>query len=67
MGTEDAEIKVSSVGNAELEARFLPFKLPVDQNIAVHASPTARNFFHVLISTRLVHSPSFNPNPLFTF
>ena len=67
MGTEDAEIKVSFVvGNPELTI-FRPFKLAIDQNIATCASPTARNFFLVLISILLVHSPSFNPSPLPTF
>ena len=41
-GTVDTEIKVPSVENVEL---VLPLKLGIGQNIAMHASPTARNFF----------------------
>ena len=62
-GTADAEIKIPSVENPEL-TNALPLKPGVCQNIAMHASPTTRNFFLVLILTLQVHSPSFIPNPL---
>ena len=40
----------------------------VGQNIAIHVSPSARNFFLVLNFTRPAHSlPSFPPKPLPTF
>ena len=39
----------------------------VGQNIATHASPTARNILHVLISTTPVHSPSLFHNSLLPF
>ena len=55
-GTADAEIKVPSVENSELP-KVLPLKPGVGQNIAMHASSTAMNFF--LISTFPVHSTSF--------
>ena len=45
----------------------LPFKPGVGQNIATHTSSTARDIFFVLISTFLVHSPSFFLNLLITF
>ena len=35
-----------------------PLKPEVGQKIATHALPAARIFFHVLISTIMVHSPS---------
>ena len=57
-GTVDAEIKVPSVENPQL-MNVLPLKPGVSQNIAMYALLTARNFFHVLISTYQVHSPSF--------
>ena len=57
-GAADAEIKVPSVENPEL-ANVLPLKPGVDENIAMHALPTARNFFFVLILTFPVDSPSF--------
>ena len=41
-GTADPEIKVHSVENPEL-TNVLPVELGVGQNIATHASPTARN------------------------
>ena len=48
-----------AVENPELTNVF-PLKPGVEQNIATHASPTASNFFFVLISTFPVHSPSFS-------
>ena len=57
-GTVDAEMKVPSVENPELINVF-PLKPGVGQKIAMYALLTARNFFHVLISTSHVHSPSF--------
>ena len=54
--TTDVEIKVPSVENSEL-TNVLPLKPGVGQNIATQASPTARNFFLVLIST--FHLSSF--------
>ena len=62
----DAEMKVPSVENTEL-THVLLLKPGVGQDIAIHASPTARNFVLVLIFTLPVHSPSFSPNPLPTF
>ena len=56
-GIVDTEIMVSSVVNPELTNA--PLKPGVGQNIAMHASPTARNFSLVLISASPVHSPSF--------
>ena len=44
------------VKNPEL-TNVLPFKPGVGQKIAMHASLTARNFFFVLFSTFMVHSP----------
>ena len=44
------EIKVPSIEKPEL-TNVLPLKSGVGQNIAMHASPTARNFFLTLIST----------------
>ena len=55
-GTTDAVIKAPSVENPEL-TNVLPLKLGIAQNIATHASPTARNVFLVLISTFSVRSP----------
>ena len=57
-GTEDSEIKVPSVENPEL-TNCLSLKPGVGQNIAMHASPTARNNLLVLISTSLILSLSF--------
>ena len=54
--TADAEINVPSVENPKL-TDVLP-KPEAGQNIATHASPTARNLFLVIISTFPVHSPS---------
>ena len=59
---QGTKIKDLSVGNPEL-TNVLPLKPGVGQS-TMHASPTARNFFLVLILTFLVHSPSFIPNPL---
>ena len=42
-----------------LQTGAVRLKPRVGQNIAVHASPTARNYFLVLISTFSVHEPSF--------
>ena len=65
----DAEIKVPSVKNPEL-TNVLPLKQGVSQNIAVHALPTVRKVFLVLIYTFQVFL-SFggrgSPNPLPTF
>ena len=57
-GTVDAGIKVPSVENPEVTSVF-PLKPREGQNIARHASPTARSSFLLLISTFPVHSPSF--------
>ena len=57
-GTADAEIKAPSVENPGL-TNVLPRKPGVGQNIATHASTTARNFFLVQIFTYPTHSPSF--------
>ena len=57
LGTADAEINVPS-----FETRVdkcSPLTPGVGQNIAMHASPAARNFFLALISTFPVHSPSY--------
>ena len=56
-GTADAEIKVLYVENPEL-TNALSVKPAVGQHIASLASPTARNFLFVLISTSAVHSSS---------
>ena len=48
-----------SVENQELTYVLL-LKPGVGQSIAMHALPTARNFFFVLIPTFMVHSPSFS-------
>ena len=65
-GTVDAGIKVPSVENPEVTSVF-PLKPREGQNIARHASPTARSSFLLLISTFPVHSPSFFSNPFPTF
>ena len=62
-GTADAKVKVPSVENPEL-TNVLP---GVCVSSAMHASPTARNFFFVLILTFPVHLPLFFSNPLSTF
>ena len=61
--TADAEIKVPSGENPEL-TNGLSLKPGVGQNIATHASLTAKNVFLVLISIFAVLSPSFVPDPL---
>ena len=61
--TAYAEIKIPSVENME-PTNVLPLKSGLGQNIAMHASPTARKFFLVLISAIPVHWPSFFPSPL---
>ena len=48
-GTADAQIKVPSAENLELSC-VLALKPGVGQNIAMHASPTARSFLLVLIT-----------------
>ena len=53
----NVEIKVPSVGNSELTDGLL-LKPGVGQNIAMHASPAARNLFFVLICSFTAHSPS---------
>ena len=53
-GTADA-VKVPSVENREL-TNVLPLKFGVGRNTAMHASPTAGNFFLVPNSTFPVHS-----------
>ena len=40
-------------------SKLLCVKPGVGQNIAMHVSPTAKDFFLELICTFLVHSPSF--------
>ena len=52
-GTVDTEIKAPSAVNTEL-LTFLSLKPGVDQNIAMHASSTARNFS---LSNSNLHSP----------
>ena len=47
-GTADVEIKVHSVENPD-RTDVLLLKQGVVQNVASHASPTARILFHVLI------------------
>ena len=43
-------------------SKILLLKPGVGQNIFLHASPTARDFFLELISALLVHSPAFFQN-----
>ena len=57
-GSADAKIKVPSAQNQEL-TNVLLIDPGAGQNTALHASPTARNFFLVLICPLPVHSPSF--------
>ena len=58
--TADAEIKVLSVENPGLSKVF-SVKPGIGQNIAMHASPAARNVFLVLISTFLsIHLPIYS-------
>ena len=47
--------------------KVLPLKLGAGQNIALYASPTARDFFLESIYTLLVHSLAFFPEPLPSF
>ena len=61
--TAAAKVLVPSVENPEL-TNVLP---GVCVNSAMHASPTANNFFFVLILTFPIHLPLFLPNPLPTF
>ena len=55
MGTADAETRVCSAENPEV-TNVRSFKPGVGQNIAAHASPTARNSFFVPYSTFPVYS-----------
>ena len=63
-GIADAEITIPSAENSD-QSKVLSFQSGVGRNIAMHALPTARNFF--LMSALSVHSTSFVPNlsPLF--
>ena len=61
--TTDSEIKIPSFEKPSL-TNVLPLKPAGGQNIATHASPTAKNFSLVLISAFLVHLPLFFPNCL---
>ena len=56
-GTADAEIKDHVLRNQS--SKVVPLKPGVAENIAMHASPIARDFFLELISTSLVQSPLF--------
>lgn len=56
MGTADEEIKALSVVNPNL-TNILPLKLGVCQNMDMHASLIARNFFFCLMPTFPVQSP----------
>ena len=60
-GTADAEM--THVLRTQSSKDF-PLKPGVGHNTAMHASPTARNFFLELISTLPVHSPAICPKPL---
>ena len=60
--TADAEVKVPHVQSPKF-THVLLLNPGVGQNIATHALAIASNFFLVPISTILVHSPSFSPNP----
>ena len=55
-----------SLENLVLFSR-LTLKSGVGQNTTMHASPTARNFVLVLISTSPVHSTPFVTDPLPTY
>ena len=57
-GAVNAEINLLAVENLEL-SKVLPLKPRVGQNVAMHVSATARNFF--IITTFPVHSTSFSP------
>ena len=59
VGNPDAEINIPSVGNPEL-TNVLDVQPRVGQNIALHALPTARNFFLVPSSTFPVQSLSLS-------
>lgn len=64
----DSSLKIKKVGGmatvvVDLMRFSFSLKPEVAQNIALHASVTARNFFLVLFSTLFVHSPSVLPNP----
>ena len=56
--TADTEIKVASVENQDLTNVF-PLKPEIGQNIATHASPTARNVFSPEILFLLFNCVSF--------
>ena len=45
--------------DADQSSKVLPLQPGIGQNIAMHALPAARDFVLELISTFLVHSPSF--------
>ena len=53
----DADLYVSFVENPQLSRQLPSFQPKADQNIALHASPAARNS-DVLISAFPVHSTS---------
>ena len=64
--TADAEINFTFVENPELP-KVLPLKSGVGQNIALNASPTARDFF---ISKSYFSGPFifiFSPKPIPSF
>ena len=61
-GAADAEIKVPSGENTEL-LNVLPFKPGVGQYIAIHATLTAREFFHAYFYPSSPFTCIF-PNPL---
>ena len=58
--------KMTPFENPEL-TNILPGKPGVGPNIAMHASPTTKNAFLVLISFFQVHSPSWFTYPLRAF
>ena len=64
----DTEIKDGSVENLELKGCPFNLKHTAGQSTAVHASPTARDFFLELICMP-VHSPAFlfPPKPVPSF
>ena len=62
-GTADAEIKIVPVENPKLKNVLSSCNARSwSEYIPIHALPTARNFFLVLISTFQGHSTSFIPN-----
>ena len=65
LGTADAEINDHLLRTQSF--KVLPLKPGVGQNIAKHASPTARDFFLELLFAFPVHSPSFFLTPLPSF